>query len=126
MDVLASRLLVHPGDFERSRRFYGETLGLAVFREWGEGAEGGVVFYLGAGLLELSGASSEAPSSAIRLLLQVRDVRAEWRRLVALGVPIDSEPEVKPWGLVEMTLRDPDDLVLVLVEVPPDHPQRRA
>jgi catechol 2,3-dioxygenase-like lactoylglutathione lyase family enzyme len=127
VDVLASRILLRPGDLERSLRFYGETLGLAVFREWGSGAHRGVVFFLGAGLLEVSGASSSAPpSDAVRLLLQVRDVRREWRRLAAAGVAIEEEPTRKPWGLVEMVARDPDGLAIVIVEVPPDHPQRRA
>ena len=35
-------------------------------------------------------------------------------------------PERKPWGLVEMVARDPDGLAIVLVQIPPDHPQRRA
>jgi len=124
MDVLASRILLRPRDFERSRQFYADTLGLGIFREWGDERAGGVVFYIGAGLLELSGAGTEPPSSAVRLILQVRDVYDEWRRLVAMEVPIDSEPEVKPWGLVEATIRDPDGLAIIVVEVPPGHPQR--
>src|SRR5688500_8800571 len=83
VDVLASRILLHPGVLERSLRFYGETLGLAVFREWGSGSDRGVVFFLGAGLLEVSGSSREPPSGAVRLLLQVRDVQQAWRRLAA-------------------------------------------
>jgi predicted enzyme related to lactoylglutathione lyase len=126
VDVLASRILLHPGDLERSLRFYGETLGLAVFREWGSGSYRGVVFFLGAGLLEVSGSSSEPPSGAVRLLLQVRDVQQEWRRLAAAGVVIEEEPKRKPWGLIEMVARDPDGLAIVIVEVPPGHPQRRA
>jgi catechol 2,3-dioxygenase-like lactoylglutathione lyase family enzyme len=126
VDVLASRLLLHPGDLERSLRFYGETLGLAVFREWGSGSDRGVVFFLGAGLLEVSGSSSEPPSGAVRLLLQVRDVQQERRRLAAAGVVIEDEPKRKPWGLIEMVARDPDELAIVIVEVPPGHPQRRA
>jgi len=126
VDVLASRILLHPGDLERSLRFYGETLGLAVFREWGSGSHRGVVFFLGAGLLEVSGSSSEPPSGAVRLLLQVRDVQQEWRRLAAAGVVIEEEPKPKPWGLIEMVARDPDGLAIVIVEVPPGHPQRRA
>jgi catechol 2,3-dioxygenase-like lactoylglutathione lyase family enzyme len=115
-----------PGDLERSLRFYGETLGLAVFREWGSGSDRGVVFFLGAGLLEVSGSSSEPPSGAVRLLLQVRDVQQAWRRLAAAGVVIEEEPKRKPWGLIEMVARDPDGLAIVIVEVPPGHPQRRA
>jgi catechol 2,3-dioxygenase-like lactoylglutathione lyase family enzyme len=126
VDVLASRILLHPADLERSLRFYGETLGLAVFREWGAGAHRGVVFFVGAGLLEVSGSSGEPPSGAVRLLLQVRDVQREWRRLAAAGVAIEEEPTGKPWGLIEMVARDPDGLAIVIVEVPPQHPQRRA
>jgi predicted enzyme related to lactoylglutathione lyase len=126
MDVLASRILVRPRDFERSARFYGETLGLAVFREW----RGGVVFFAGGGLLELSGPRTpparDAPGDAVRVLLQVRDVHAEHRRLAAAGVPIVEEPETKPWGLLEMVVSDPDGLQIVVVEVPREHPQRRG
>jgi hypothetical protein len=31
---------------------------------------------------------------------------------------------MKPWGLLEMTVRDPDGHALIFVEVPPEHPQR--
>lgn len=93
-----------------------------MFREW----DGGVVFFAGAGLLEVSGSAGAAPSEALRLLLQVRDVHEERRRLARAGVWIEAEPERKPWGLIEMTVRDPDGLAIVIVEVPPDHPQRRA
>jgi hypothetical protein len=34
MEVLASRVLLHPVDFERSLRFYAGSLGLHVYREW--------------------------------------------------------------------------------------------
>ena len=35
MDVLSSRILLRPGDLDRSRRFYRDLLGLAVYREFG-------------------------------------------------------------------------------------------
>jgi catechol 2,3-dioxygenase-like lactoylglutathione lyase family enzyme len=126
VDVLASRILLHPSDLERSLRFYGETLGLAVFREWGGGSNRGVVFFLGAGLLEVSRSSTEPPSGAVGLLLQVRDVHREWRRLAAADVVIEEEPKRKLWGLIEMVARDPDGLAIVIVEVPSGHAQRRA
>lgn len=117
---------MRPSDLERSRRFYAEAIGLAVYREWDSASGGGTVFFLGAGLLELSGSANEPPSGAVRLLLQVRDLQAERRRLVAAGVVVEEEPERKPWGLIEMVVRDPDGLAIVIIEVPPDHPQRRA
>jgi catechol 2,3-dioxygenase-like lactoylglutathione lyase family enzyme len=125
MEVLSSRLLLAPRDLERSLHFYEETLGLAVYREWGQGRGRGVVFFLGGGLLEVSGSSAAPDSAALRLFLQVRDLRAEHERLAALGVPIEQEPALRPWGLFEMVLRDPDGLALVLVEVPAEHPLRR-
>ena len=125
MEVLSSRVLLSPRDLERSLRFYEETLGLAVFREWGQGRERGVVFFLGGGLLEISGSSAEPASGALRLFLQVRDLGAARERLAARGVPVEQEPTVRPWGLLEMVARDPDGLGLVFVEVPPDHPLRR-
>jgi predicted enzyme related to lactoylglutathione lyase len=126
MDVLASRFLLTPSDFARSRRFYEHTLGLAVFREFGDETAGGVVFYTGAGLLEVSGQGGPPPAASTRLLLQVRDVTAEWQRLIDAGVDGISAPERKPWGLIEAAIRDPDGLQIVLVEVPPDHRQRRG
>ena len=125
MKVLSSRVLLRPSDLERSVRFYEEALGLAVYREWGEGRSRSVVFFLGGGLLEVSGSSAERPSEAVRLFLQVRDLRATRERLAERGVPIEQEPELKPWGLFEMVARDPDGLALVFVEVPPAHPLRR-
>ena len=122
VDVLASRLLLSPSDLPRSLRFYGETLGLAVYREW----DGGVVFFIGGGLLEVSGSAEALRAEGLRVLLQVRDVSAEFARLAAAGVMIEEEPDRKPWGLIEMTIRDPDGVAIVIVEVPPEHPQRRA
>ncbi|WP_067184898.1 VOC family protein [Microtetraspora niveoalba] len=55
MEVLSSRVLIRPRDPEASRRFYRETLGLAVYREFGPPQAPGVVFFLGQGLLEVSG-----------------------------------------------------------------------
>ena len=49
MEVLSSRVLLHPNDFERSLRFYSESLGLHIYREWGSGSNQGVVFFLGGG-----------------------------------------------------------------------------
>jgi uncharacterized glyoxalase superfamily protein PhnB len=61
----------------------------------------------------------------VRLWLQVADVHAVHDELRELGVEIDAPPEHKPWGLIEMTTRDPDGLPLVIVETPVTHPLRR-
>lgn len=129
MDVLSSRLLLHPRDLVASQRFYREVLGLAVCREF----PGGQVYFLGNGLLEVSGGAA-VPGGAVvpggapagmQLWLQVRDVGAEHDRLAALGVPVLRAPELEPWGLVECWIADPDGVRIVLVQVPGEHPLRR-
>ena len=126
MDVLSSRILLRPSDLDRSRRFYRDVLGLAIFREFGPPDDAGVVFFLGQGLLEVSGhATGPRGHPGMMIWLQVRDVHAEHARLAAAGVSILREPATEPWGLIEMWIEDPDGIRIVLVEVPADHPLRR-
>ncbi|MFG3029880.1 VOC family protein [Streptomyces sp. NPDC048253] len=123
--VLSSRTLLRPTDPERSRVFYGEQLGLAVYREFGTGPERGVVYFLGGGFLEVSGRSETPPDpAAVRLWLQVPDLAAAHDELRARGVEIVRPPAREPWGLLEMWIADPDGTPIVLVEVPADHPIR--
>ncbi|NEB37584.1 VOC family protein [Streptomyces sp. SID14515] len=122
--VLSSRILLHPTDPERSRAFYGEALGLAVYREFGTGPERGTVYFLGGGFLEVSGRSEEPPSSAVRIWLQVDDAEAAHDELRAKGVSVLRPPQREPWGLVEMWIEDPDGVRIAVVEVPDDHPLR--
>ncbi|MGY1812264.1 VOC family protein [Blastococcus sp. SYSU D00820] len=124
MEVLTSRILLRPSDPARSQAFYRDVLGLAVYREFGPPEHRGVVFFLGNGLLEVSG-RSDVPPAGMALWLQVRDVAAEHDRLAAAGVTVTRPPRTEAWGLVEMWLEDPDGVRIALVEVPDDHPLRR-
>ena len=124
MEVLSSRLLYGSGDFDSLRRFYEETVGLQVYREYGPSDEAlGVVFFLGGGFLEITRASTSSPS--ICLWLQVRDAQAEENRLRGTGVEVVKPLEEMPWGLVESWFRDPEGNELHLVQVPENHPIRR-
>jgi predicted enzyme related to lactoylglutathione lyase len=120
MEVLSSRVLLHPRDSERSTAFYRDVLGLAIHREF----PGGTVFVLGGGFLEVSGHSAADPSAATAVWLQVRDLAATAAELIQRGVEVLREPRREPWGLDEMWIADPDGLRLVIVEVPADHPLR--
>ncbi|MGV9940454.1 VOC family protein [Streptomyces sp. NPDC003401] len=122
--VLSSRILLRPTDPERSRAFYGEQLGLAVYREFGTGPERGTVYFLGGGFLEVSGRAPAPPDPAVRLWMQVPDAAAAHEELTAAGVEVVRPPVKEPWGLVEMWIADPDGTPIVLVEVPADHPLR--
>jgi predicted enzyme related to lactoylglutathione lyase len=125
MEVLSSRVLLRPGDLGESARFYRDLLGLAVYRQFGPAEAPGTVFFVGNGLLEVSGRSQARPGGQLMLWLQVRNVRAEHARLTEAGVQVLREPLTEPWGLIEMWIEDPDGTKIVLVEIPPDHPLRR-
>ncbi|MBF6239981.1 VOC family protein [Nocardia otitidiscaviarum] len=124
MDVLSSRVILRPTDYATTLAFYRDGLGLAVAREY----PGGTVLFAGQSLIEVAGHGrvEDAPrgfSGAI--WLQVRDAEDAATELAARGVPIDRAPRREPWGLIEMWVRDPDGVPIVLVEVPAEHPLRR-
>jgi len=123
MEPLSSRVLLRPSDPVKSQAFYRDVLGLAVYREFGDPRSPGLVFFLGNGLLEVSGRADEPPRG-LALWVQVRDLAAEADRLSRAGVPVVVQPQRMPWGLLEATVTDPDGVEIVLVEVPADHPLR--
>jgi hypothetical protein len=100
MEVLSGRIILRPVDLERSLRFYG-------------------------GYLEITGRAASVDVDKVSLWLQVPDLAEAHQRLSAADVDITDPPERKPWGLLEMWIRDPDGLSIVVVEVPEDHPLRR-
>lgn len=123
MEILASRVLLRPADYQHSLRFYRDEIGLAIARDYGAG----VVFYAGQSLIELAGHGSTDHGGAFpgALWLQVRDVAATQGELEGRGVPIARTARREPWGLHEMHVTDPDGLTLIFVEVPAAHPLRR-
>ncbi|CAN5713542.1 VOC family protein [soil metagenome] len=119
MEILASRVLFRPADYQRSLEFYRDSIGLAIAREYA----GGTVFYAGQSLIELAGHGE--PTSGGSLWLQVRDLYATQSELQARGVEIAREAKQEPWGLHEMHVDDPDGVTLIFVQVPENHPLRR-
>ncbi|MCF8606916.1 VOC family protein [Gordonia sp. HY442] len=121
MEILTSRTLLTSPDPQALTAFYRDALGLAIAREY----PGGTVFHAGAGLIEIPAHMPPHDGVGDVLWLQVRDAAAARNELAAAGVPIVAEPETKPWGLIEMTVHDPDGRALILVQIPDDHPLRR-
>jgi catechol 2,3-dioxygenase-like lactoylglutathione lyase family enzyme len=126
MEILASRMLIRPADYERSLAFYRDGIGLAVWREYGAGT----VFFAGQSLIELAGHGraddgKDGGTFPGAIWLQVRDIYHTQRELAERGVPIAREARQEPWGLHEMHIIDPDGVMLIFVQVPPEHPLRR-
>jgi catechol 2,3-dioxygenase-like lactoylglutathione lyase family enzyme len=119
MEILASRMLIRPADYEQSLRFYRDDLGLAIARDYGVG----IVFFAGQSLIEVAGHGK--PNAGGTLWLQVRDVYVIEKELANRGVPIAREARHEPWGLHEMHVTDPDGVTLIFVQVPENHPLRR-
>jgi catechol 2,3-dioxygenase-like lactoylglutathione lyase family enzyme len=123
MEILASRMLLRPADYQRSLSFYRDEIGLAIAREYGAGT----VFFAGQSLLELAGYGEPDYSGGPypgALWLQVRDLEATQAELQDRGVLIAREARREPWGLHEMHVRDPDGVTLIFIEIPSGHPLR--
>ena len=124
MEILASRILIRPADYERSLAFYRDGIGLAIWREYGAGT----VFFAGQSLIELAGHGRDDGAGGTfpgAIWLQVRDIYSTQRELSERAVPIAREARQEPWGLHEMHVVDPDGVMLIFVQVPPEHPLRR-
>ena len=120
MEILSSRVLLRPADYQRSLCFYRDELGLAIAREY----PGGTVFFAGQSLIELAGHGEPASFSGA-LWLQVRDLYATQEELRGRGVQIVREAMQEMWGLHEMHVLDPDGITLIFVQIPENHPLRR-
>ncbi|HLS76557.1 MAG TPA: VOC family protein [Nocardia sp.] len=123
MDILGSRVILRPRDYEATLAFYRDGLGLAVAREY----PGGTVLFAGQSLVEIAahGGSDEPSTFSGALWLQVRDAAAAAAELADKGIAIDRGPKQEPWGLIELWTKDPDGVPIVLVQIPAEHPLRR-
>ncbi|MGA9871156.1 MAG: VOC family protein [Rhodococcus sp. (in: high G+C Gram-positive bacteria)] len=123
MEILSGRTILRPADYERTLAFYRDDLGLAVHREYGAGT----VLFAGQSLIEVAahGNSGSPQRFDGALWLQVRDIGAATAELEARGIAIERAAEQEAWGLIEMWIRDPDGVAIVLVEIPAEHPLRR-
>jgi len=91
-------------DLERSKKFYGETLG------WKLGTvEGNVAgFSFGSGYLVIHADEGEArKGGGMHVSVKVDDVDAQHARLKKLGLEV-SELQDQPWGERHFSFADPD------------------
>lgn len=123
MEILSSRTILRPRDYDAALAFYGRQLGLAIAREY----PAGTVFFAGQSLIEIAAHGREDVDQSFQgaLWLQVRDVYECEAELTRDGVPIVREARQEPWGLHELWIEDPDGVPIVLVQIPAEHPLRR-
>ena len=96
---LSAQLVTPPRPSRQAARPYvyaWPALGLAIYREFGPPDNPGVVFFLGPGLLEVSGHPADPAGHSVRIWIQVRDVHAEHARLAAAESYHPGGPQPSP------------------------------
>ncbi|MEK7425532.1 MAG: VOC family protein [Actinomycetota bacterium] len=101
--------------FDEACRFYGETLGWPVTREWTDGGRGRIFGYGDVGRIELM-EGAQQPVSGVILSVETDDVHALHDRLVAAGVAIDEPMAERPWGHRNVGVVDPTGLSVVFFQ----------
>ena len=115
------RVLLTPPDYDASRAFWADVVGLEVARTFDDDA--GVLLRLGPGtclelLREAHGAEA---GGALRLSVEVADV-LEWYTRLSEGGAAVASPADQPWGHRSFTLRDPGGLLVTFFQVLADPP----
>jgi catechol 2,3-dioxygenase-like lactoylglutathione lyase family enzyme len=123
---LSLKVVIRCRDFEASRRFYGDVIGLPVLDAWDEAGGQGCIFgFPNGGSLEVYQMQSQDKrydasferafqDDKIDLQLRTEDLDAWVRRLE--GQWPFKGPRSLPWGDRWLQLRDPDNLLVAIVE----------
>lgn len=73
------------------------------------------IVFLKQGIETFKPADQAGPAGGLLVVFTVADVDAEYARLTAAGVPIETPIETEPWGERYFQVRDPNGLILQLV-----------
>jgi catechol 2,3-dioxygenase-like lactoylglutathione lyase family enzyme len=124
--VLQLRVALTSSDYDRLLQFYCTGLGLEPAQAWSHNTSRGLMLEMGLATLELfdEGYASYVDeleagtrlSGRIRFALQVPDLDAAMKRLLANGATLVHAPVVTPWGDYNVRLQDPDGLQVTLFQ----------
>ena len=106
-------------DLDRSKAFYHKLLDIEPVEQGPSMAAfdiGGVQL-----LIHRDGDTPRVPAGSERgagvaLHIQVEGIHALWDRLNSLGIPLEEEPTVQPYGVTEFAIKDPDGYEVEFVE----------
>jgi catechol 2,3-dioxygenase-like lactoylglutathione lyase family enzyme len=121
--VLSSRILLRPGDLDRSRRFYRDLPGLAVYRDFGLPDDPGLVFSPARGYPRSPGTRPASRALGDDLDPGPRGAR-QARPAGRSRSPGRAGTGSRAVGPERDDIEDPDGTRIVLAEVPADHPLR--
>jgi catechol 2,3-dioxygenase-like lactoylglutathione lyase family enzyme len=118
-----SRVMIKVKDYRQSFEFYKNTLGLKMFNSWQRKDSWGALFSVGTATIEiiwyptgpgLNDCNYILERDKLEIDLEVNDVDIQHRRLIAAGVTVVDAPHDVPWGFRQFTIKDPDNISIVL------------
>lgn len=135
IDELVSelRVAITTSDYERLIKFYCVGLGLEPAQFWKNEQGQAVMFNMGAATLEIFDETQaqtvdqietgQRISGQVRFALQVPDLKAAMKRLLAHGAILVHPPVITPWGDYNVRLQDPDGMQITLFQKLANHDQ---
>lgn len=117
--LMTLRIEIFPARLGPTVSFYTGVLGFVVVRR--EGTDGDGYVALQRGTVQVGAATRAAhvadlghrrPPTGVELVLEVDDVEAELERVRAAGWPVEEELSLRPWGLRDFRLLDPNGYYL--------------
>jgi methylmalonyl-CoA/ethylmalonyl-CoA epimerase len=126
--VFELRVALTTADYERLTKFYCEGLGIEPAAIWNNGQGRALVLEMGKATLELFDEAQaetidqieaeQRLSGQIRFALQVPDLNAALKRLLAHGATLVHPPILTPWGDYNVRIQDPDGMQITLFQAP--------
>lgn len=126
--VLELRVALTTSDYERLVKFYCDGLGIEPAAIWNNDGGQALVLDMGHATLEIFDEAQaqtidrieagKRVSGQVRFALQVPDLGAAMKRLLAHGATLVHAPVVTPWGDYNVRLQDPDGMQITLFQAP--------
>jgi lactoylglutathione lyase len=125
--VLELRVALTTSDYEALVRFYTEGLGLEPAALWADAGKA-MLLELGRATIEIFDEDhaeevdrievGQWVSGPVRFAIQVPDVDAALKRVLAYGGTLVHEPVMTPWGDYTARVQSPDGLQVTLFQAP--------
>jgi len=124
--VLEMRIALTASDYERLVEFYCAGLGLEPAAVWNNDGGHALMLEMGKATLEIFDErqaevidqleAGQRVSGQIRFALQVPDLEAAVKRLLAHGATLVHHPVVTPWGDYNVRIQSPDGMQITLFQ----------
>jgi uncharacterized glyoxalase superfamily protein PhnB len=124
--VFELRVALTSSDYERLVRFYCDGLGLEPAAVWNNDGGRALMLEMGNATLELFDErqaevidqleAGKRVSGQVRFAMQVPDLEAAMKRLLANGATLVHPPVQTPWGDYNVRLQDPDGMQVTLFQ----------